>query len=120
MANMLATFKKISPKGRGIEMLMINKTGKEKIQRYAALSKAAANRAENMKCGYIEILINEKNKVLGLKLTTEPGEYGTKITKTHRIAAEGAWKRLESMGIELKEKYILEWMGDVSCWTAKL
>lgn len=120
MTNILATFKKISPKSHGTEMLMINKTGKERIQRYAALSKAAANRAKTMKCGYIEILIDEKKQVLGLHLTNETGEYSAKITKAYRIAAEGAWKRLEGMGIELNEKYILDWDEEASCWTTKL
>lgn len=118
--NILASFKKISPKSHGAEILMINKAGKGRAQRYAVLSKAAATRAQNLQYRYIEILFDEKNRVLGLHLTNEKTEYSTKITKAYRIAAEGAWKRLESMGIELNGKYILEWNDSDLCWTTQL
>lgn len=116
---MLSGFKKMHPSGWRPEMLLINKNEK-KYRRYTALSKNAAARADKMNLGYVEILVNEKTKMLAVKPVKSKSEYSAKIGRSYRIPVDSAWEQLKGMGFSIKNRYTLMWNDDSACWTAYL
>ena len=116
---MLSGFKKIHRSGWRPEMLLINKNEK-KYRHYTALSKSAAARADKMNLGYVEILVNEKTKMLAVKPVKTKTKYSARIGRSYRIPVDSAWKQLEDMGFSIKNRYTLTWNDDSACWTEYL